>query len=405
MNKPRIFINIHYLEIGGAETSLIGLLQSLDPQRVDVDLFLNDHRGEMMPFIPSWVNVLSAIPAYTMIERPMTEVLRRGFIRMLFARLWAKWRFTAYMHKNRPKDGSAIFGYVGKYTTSILPSLKHLGEYDLAISFLAPHNIVLDKVRAKKKICWIHTDYTNIDVNRELELPVWNGYDHIAGVSEEVIHTFCRVFPSLLKKTMLFENIISPKFVWKRALEEPLPADMPVERDSMILLTIGRYCYPKRMDEIPVICRKLMEKGHRVKWYIIGYGGDGQYIRDAIDKEGMRDHVIILGKRANPYPYILACNWYVQPSRYEGKSVVVREAQILRKPVIITAYPTAASQIQNGVDGIIVPMPVEECAESMSVALDDEAQKRKLTDYLSTHDYGNMAEADKVYSLIERNNG
>ena len=76
MNKPQLFINIHYLEIGGAETSLIGLLQALDPDKVNVDLFINDHRGEMMQFIPEWVNVLPAVPAYTLIERPMKEVLQ-----------------------------------------------------------------------------------------------------------------------------------------------------------------------------------------------------------------------------------------------------------------------------------------------------------------------------------------
>ena len=48
MNKPRIFINMHYLEIGGAERALIGLLCALDSDRVDVDLFLNQHTGEFM---------------------------------------------------------------------------------------------------------------------------------------------------------------------------------------------------------------------------------------------------------------------------------------------------------------------------------------------------------------------
>lgn len=403
MRKLRLLINIHYLEIGGAETSLIGLLQAFDPKRVEVDLFLNDHRGEMMPFIPYWVNVLPAIPAYTMIERPMMELLCKGFIKLLIARLWAKIQFRLYEKRKHPTDGNAIFGYVGKYTTAALPSLEYLGEYDLALSFLTPHNIVLEKVKAKKKMCWIHTDYTNIDVNEKLELPVWNGYDHIASISEEVTHTFCQIFPSLREKIVLLENIISPKFVWQRALEEPQPADMPKEEDGITLLTIGRYCFPKKLDEIPAICRRLVEKGHRIKWYIIGYGGDGQYIRDAISKEGMEEHVSLLGKRTNPYPYILACNWYVQPSRYEGKSVVVREAQILQKPVIVTAYPTAASQVKDGVDGVIVPMPVAECAASMSAALNDKELKSELTAYLSKHDYGNMAEADKIYSLAGEN--
>ena len=44
--KPRIFINMHYMELGGAERALLGLLNALDTDKVDVDLFLNQHTGE-----------------------------------------------------------------------------------------------------------------------------------------------------------------------------------------------------------------------------------------------------------------------------------------------------------------------------------------------------------------------
>ena len=400
MEKANIFISIHYLEIGGAETSLIGLLQALDPDKVNVDLFINDHRGEMMKFIPQWVNVLPAIPAYTLIERPMKEVLRRGFIRLFIARLWSKWKFRQYKMKSSPKDGSAIFGYVGKYVTPILPPIRQTKMYDLAISFVTPHNIVLEKIKAKKKICWIHTDYTKIDVNTALEYPVWNGYDYIVSISEDVTRTFCEVFPKLKDKIVEIENIISPEFVRQRADIEPHPADMPAEKDKIILLTIGRYSYQKKLEEIPIICRLLIEKGCNVKWYIIGYGGDGEYIRSAIRQEGMHSHVIMLGKKANPYPYIKACDWYVQPSRYEGKSVVVREAQILQKPAIITDYPTASSQVKNGVDGVIVPISVEKCATSITETINDSKLKLEIRKYLGAHDYGNMSEISKLYHLL-----
>ncbi|MCH5172534.1 MAG: glycosyltransferase, partial [Erysipelotrichales bacterium] len=326
--NPRIFINIHYLEIGGAETSLIGLLQALGPKRVEVDLFLNDHRGEMMAYISNWVNVLPPCKAYTMIERPIKEVIKAGYIHIALARLWVKIRFELYARKKQPIDGSAIFGYVGKYVTPLLPSLKRLGKYDLAISFVTPHNIVLDKVQAKKKICWIHTDYTNIDVNTDLELAVWSGYDHIVSISKDVTLNFCQVFPSLGNKIIEIENILSPRFIRQQADLEAQPLDMPKVGNGYTLLTIGRYSYQKKQEEIPIICRMLIEKGLTIKWYIIGYGGSDEYIRKAIKEEGMEENVILLGKRTNPYPYIKLCDWYVQPSRYEGKSVVVREAQI-----------------------------------------------------------------------------
>lgn len=400
-SKPRIFISIHYLEIGGAETSLIGLLQALDPEQVEVDLFVHDHRGEMMPFIPQWVNLLPEIPEYAGIERPMVEVLKKGHIQLLLARLVARWQFQQYVRKNHPKDGSSLFGYIGKYVTPILPSLHRYGIYDLAISFLTPHNIVLEKVQAKKKICWIHTDYTNIDVNATLELPVWSRYDYIVSISEEVGKGFCQVFPSLQSKLIEIENILSPAFIRKRAQEGGLPQDMPTSPQEITLLTIGRYCYAKKMEEIPILCRLLREKGLSVKWYIIGFGSSDTDIRQAIQQEGMQEHVVLLGKRTNPYPYIAACDWYIQPSRYEGKSVVVREAQILQKPVIITAYPTAASQVTNGMDGVIVPLPVEACAEAMAKALTNQELKAQIVEHLCTHDYGNEKEVEKIYQIIE----
>ena len=400
MGKKKVLINIHYLEIGGAETSLIGLLQALDHKRGDVDLFLNDHRGEMMAYIPEWVNVLPERKAYTMIERPIKEVIKAGYFHIALARLWAKIRFWLYARKKHPIDGSAIFGYVGKCVTPLLPSLKHLGEYDLAISFVTPHNIVLDKVRAKKKVCWIHTDYTNIDVNTSLELPIWSGYDHIVSISKDVTKKFCQIFPTLHDKIIEIENILSPKFIRQQADIEPQPTVVTKVGNGYTLLTIGRYSYQKKLEEIPVICRMLIEKGLTVSWYIIGYGGRDEYIRKAIAEEGMEENVILLGKRANPYPYIKLCDWYIQPSRYEGKSVVVREAQILGKPVIITDYPTSASQVQNGVDGIIVPMDMNKCTEAIAMALTDERQKKRIVDYLVTHDYGNKSEVEKIYSLV-----
>lgn len=402
--KPRIFISMHYLELGGAETSLIGLLQAIDYTRYDVDLFLHSHQGELMGLIPESVNLLPEEPAYAMVERPMKEVAWRGFWRVVYGRLRAKWLFRRYAKRKHPIDGSAIFGYVGKCVTPGLPSLEKYGEYDLAISFLTPHNIVLDKVRARRKVCWIHTDYTRIDVDAELERPVWGRYDHVVSISADVTKTFLQVFPALQGKVVEIENILSPEFVRQRADMIPMCEignEMPKKQGVINLLTIGRFSPPKKLEEVPAICRHLLEQGIEVRWYIIGYGGSDEYIRDAIRAEGMENHVFLLGKKANPYPYIKACDWYVQPSRYEGKSVVVREAQMLCKPVIITAYPTASSQISHGTDGVIVPLPIPECADAMASALRDNRMKESLVAHLSTHDYGNMAEVEKVYRLME----
>ena len=216
--NPRILIAMHYMEIGGAETALVGLLCALDSQRVDVDLFLHDQRGEMMQFIPAWVNLLPEEKAYTMLERPIKEVVKRGYLKIALARLYAKYK-AAKVHGQAKSElpNCCSFDYMSKYTTPLLPVIQPNVTYDLAISFCTPHRIVLDKVKAKKKIAWIHTDYTRVWVNVAEELKVWGRYDYIASISTDVTKTFLQVFPSLAPKIVEIENILSPTFVRERA--------------------------------------------------------------------------------------------------------------------------------------------------------------------------------------------
>ena len=119
-------------------------------------------------------------------------------------------------------------------------------------------------------------------------------------------------------------------------------------------------------------------------------------IRKRICETGMKQYVKILGKKENPYPYIRACDVYVQPSRYEGNCVAVREAQMLGKPVIITGYPTAESQLRNGIDGIIVPLENRACGEKISEILREPKRLEKLVQECRKKDYSNRQEINKI---------
>ena len=393
--KARIFIAMHYMEIGGAETALVGLLNALDPARVDVDLFLYDHRGEMMQFIPEWVNLLPQIPKYSVLERPIVELVKRGFWGIAAARMSAK---LIGKLTNVPSFSMDVF--TSLFTNKLLPTICPQKKYDLAISFLTPHTYVKNKVVAKKKIAWIHTDYTIYPIAKNVERPIWRSYNYIASISNDVTRTFLQVFPTLAPKIMEIENILSPAFVRKRAELEDTDKEFR-QTDKISLLSIGRYSEQKNYDNVPDICKRLINKTKlNIKWYIIGYGGDEALIRQKIKEAGMEEHVILLGKRSNPYPYIKACDIYVQPSRYEGKSVTVREAQMLCKPVVVTNYPTAPSQIRSGIDGVIVPMDNEGCANGLAEVICDKPLQERIIAHLKTHDYGNESEVEKIYTLI-----
>lgn len=385
----RIFICMHYMELGGAERALLGLLEPFAKNNYQVDLFIYSHQGELMPYIPEDINLLPEHPAYAAFEKPLKTVLLSKQWKVAVARLWAKltnWWFNRHLKG----ENSAIFDEVGRATVKVLPPLKHLGEYDVAISFLTPHYIVRDKVKAKKKIAWIHTDYSTIVVNAERELPVWASYDKIVSISADVMKAFLGVFPSLQGKIIEIDNPLPEELIRNQADEFDAAPEMP---GKIKLLSIGRYCTPKNFPGAVAIMAELCKLRDDVIWYIIGYGGGEQEIREAITRHNMQDKFILLGKKSNPYPYIKACDVYVQPSIYEGKSITVKEAQLLGKPVAITNYPTAHSQINHGIDGVILPL--DSPAET-ATALNRFLEDKNLIEKLGQLEYNNEVDLSKL---------
>ena len=395
----KILIISHAMEIGGAERALLGLLENIDPAQVSVDLFLLRHEGELLSLIPDYVNVLPPIPAYTVLARPIMQTIREGHLLLSAARLAGKWQAKRFDRKNGLNRSAVAIEYSHKYTKRFMPPIQPDVEYDLVISFLTPHYFGAEKVRAKKRLAWIHTDYSVVQVDTASELAMWSRYDFIASISEAVTEGFLSIFPSLAKKIVLIENIL-PKTLINRQAEAFTAAEMP-EDGAVRLLSVGRFSNAKNFDNVPDICRRLLALGCDVRWYLIGYGGEEPLIRQRITEAGMEDRVIILGKKENPYPYIRACDLYVQPSRYEGKAVTVREAQMLGKPVVITRYATSASQLEDGVDGVIVPMDNEGCADGIAAVLRDEALRQRLIENTRARDYTNAKEIEKIYRVME----
>ena len=383
--KKKLLIVSHALELGGAERALVGLLTALNSDHWDIDLFLLRHKGELMGHIPSHVRLLPSISAYTVLARPMKDTLKEGHILLTAARLAGKIAAKNYDKTHDFTDSGVSLEYSHKFTCPFMPKIQPDTEYDLAISFLTPHYFVAKKVRAKKTIAWIHTDYSRIQVNRLSELSMWDSYDRISSISNAVTESFLVTFPELKEKIIVIENILPEKLIRNQAEVFSVEAEMPPK--GIRLLSIGRYCTAKNFDNVPDMCARLLQYGLDVYWYIIGFGGDESLIRQKIKEAGMEERVIMLGKKDNPYPYIKACDLYVQPSRYEGNCVTVHEAQLLHKPVVITRYATSASQLEDGVDGIVVPMDNEGCAKGIADLLRDPVRIRNMVRSCAERNY------------------
>ena len=396
--KKKILVIGPGMEIGGVERALLGLLNSFDYNRYEVDLFLFDHMGELMPLVNKNVNLLPEEQKFALINQPIATLIKQGHCFMAVVRLYAK--VYGALRAKLTKNNSMNITICKKIISRHVKPLSD--EYDMALGFFGPHYFLKNKVKAKVKVGWVHTDYSNKNELPDIKFstPMWSGLDYIACVSEQVKTSFNSIYPTLSNKTIVIENIMSVDFVRTQAEAFDVGGEM-LPWEGINILSVGRFCTAKNFDNVPAVCKLLTEKGYKIKWYLIGYGQDESLIKSKIAEAGMEDTVIILGKKANPYPYIKACDIYAQPSRYEGKAVTVVEAQILHKPVLISRYKTASTQVNEGVDGYICEQDNIGIAQGIETLIQDKVLRAKLIKNTKKTDYSNTAEVKKIINLME----
>lgn len=395
----KIIIIHSSMEIGGVETSLIGLLNSIDYSKYSVDLLLFNCTGELMKLIPKQVNLVPN-KSFNSLLLPIKTVLKNRSYKIAICRLIGRLIGEYYEKVKKSKNKSYITKqYSQKYAFKYLPNIDY--KYDIAISFLDPHYI-LNNINATTKLGWLHTDFSRINVNKKVDFKMWNKCDYIVSVSDSCKKGFDKKYPNLKYKSIVIENLLSKDFIIEQSKLIDVSDEIYEKNPDVInLLSIGRYSNQKNFDNIPSICKFILDKNMNIQWYIIGYGSDEGLILNKIKEYNVQGKVILLGRKENPYPYIKACDIYVQPSRYEGKAVAVREAQILNKPVVITDFETSKSQLINGFDGIIVPMDNEGCAEGICNLIKDKELQQRLIENTKITDYTNKQELEKIYSLLE----
>lgn len=403
--KKQILITACGMDIGGIERSLIGLLNAFDYDRFDVDLLLFSQKGELLSLLPELCHLLPEIPELACIQKPVKSNILSGHPLIAAIRLYVKFIIAMSPGVKRrecqKETGASLLQAYWDHSIKLFPKLNK--KYDAALSFMWPHHFIAHKVNAKLKLAWVHTDYSRISVDAQKDRKIWDKFDKIAVVSAEASAVFGSIYPSLSGKTVVIENILSRDFIQEQA-GESLPDDMP-QNGGFKLLSVGRFCYAKAFDFAAEVCKLLAVRGLRIKWYIIGFGSDETLIREKIQHLSIENDMIILGKRVNPYPYMKACDIYIQPSRYEGKAVTVREAQMLGKPVIITGFKTAASQVKDGFDAIVSTMNAQDVAADIERLILDENLRAKLSANALASDYSNTDQLHRLYRLIDSEGG
>ena len=388
--KHVLFV-IDTLRMGGAEKSLVSLLKALDPSRVNVDLFLFETGGVLQIEVPSWVNILEA----DLVTRGMTlelrnylgDVIKAGYIGAAVSRVWMTVRSRV---STKPKfSWSLVEKYIQKLN-------KH---YDVAIGYLEGFTdfFVLDKVNAEKKIGWIHTDFTGrIPPKKEAEY--YGKFDELVTISDVCKKGFAATFPQITKPLHVLENIVLASDVLKKSEEEAADA-WPDSAHNLV--TVGRLDYHKGIDIGARAAKLLRDRGVSFCWHVYGQGIMKKELEQYILENDLGVCFILEGLRSNPYPYMKRADLIVQPSRVEGKSIVLDEAKILGKAIVVTDYPSVHDQITDRVTGLITGMEPEAIADSIEYLLRNPELKKQLEENAAKAPNRSYRAVEQFYKLIE----
>lgn len=377
-NKKSILFVMAAMNRGGAERSLINLLEMMDREQYDIDLLVFDTNGKLMSEIPECVRVLQPDRRLKCISTSSKKEIAENFSAKAIA-FRLKYNFTKNKEKIPYIQSQEKWEYVYK------PVLKHLRKkYDIAVAYMhsLPSYYVIDKVNAKRKILWVHNDYSRLTEGRNFDRLYFEKADQVVTISEQCVRELEKVFPDLPNKFICIYNLNPAKIIRKKAL-----AVYPEEYRNykgLKLISIGRLNYQKGFNYAVDAAKILKEKNIDFAWFIIGSGELKQTIEDQIQSLGVSKEVRLLGERENPYPYIQNADIVVQTSRFEGKSIVLDEAKILHKPIITTDYVSVHDQIENGKSGLIVPLDSKAIANSIEKLYKNAQLREDLSRYLKT---------------------
>jgi glycosyltransferase involved in cell wall biosynthesis len=394
MKKEVLFV-MNNLNCGGAEKALVSLLQSFDYSKYNVDLFLFKHEGLFLNQLPKEVKLLPESENYKYFDmsflRMLKSAIKRIDVKLIFAR-------TAMSLVLKTEKTPAVKEQKSwKYMSMCIEQLPK--KYDCAIGYLEknPNYFCVDKVTAKVKIGYVHVDYHMMNLNRTIDKHYFNKMNSIVTVSDECKKVLDQVFPEFLGKFHYIKNMVSISTI--NTLSNYEINDMS---DGISFVSLGRLTYQKAFEFAIQASAILKNKGINFKWYVLGDGGERVVLERLIAQHNLQHVFILLGIKENPYPYIKRASLYIQTSRFEGKSVAIDEAKILKKPILVTNFSTAKDQIENGVNGMIVEMNPEAIAKGVQDLLDNKPLIEKFVENLDLENLDTNNEMEKLYDLIEK---
>lgn len=376
--KVKVLIFIESLGCGGAEKSLVTLLPMLDKERLDITLMIYRRGGELEKLIPDDIRTVSP-PEMSMPRRLALNLLHSAAIRL--------------SSKGHPTERR------WKAVRGLTPMLEE--EYDVAVAYQQgyPLYYIAEKVKARRKYAWINTDLTSAGYTEMFNRQYYDQMASIVAVSDPLQERLRKsdfVDPSRL---ITIHDIFSPAAIRKMADQEI--EYVPSPERLVEILTVGRMSAEKGYDRAVRAAKLMRDRGLRFRWTFIGDGEQRPVIEKMIKDNWLEDRIVLLGAKANPYPYMVRCDIYVQTSKFEGFCLTVSEARTLGRPVVCTDLPVLRARVRDGYDALLCKGTDKDLAEKIGMLVTDPGLRFRIQSAVSAlPEHDTEGEALKINRLL-----
>lgn len=393
--KRILFMCIN-MNIGGTEKALLTMLNEIESSKYDITLLMLEEYGGFLNEIPSFVKV-KYVNEYKDIKSLIKEPPKLLAKELIRNKKYLKGLLILLNYSI-----SKITNNISYYYKYISKNIKNIEEeYDLAVAYAGPMDFityfVLNKIKAKKRVQWIHFDITKIGFNKKFAEKNYKKFDKIFVVSEEGKEKLINLIPDLNNKIEAFFNIISCNLIENMSKNENGFND---SFNGVRILTVGRLSKEKGQDLTINALDRLKNEGYKVKWYCIGDGPEKDNYKQIIKNLNIENDYILLGSKLNPYPFMKQCDIYVQPSRHEGYCITLGEARCFDNPIVTTNFTGAKEQIKNEVTGLICDTSEEGIYKSVKRLLDDKELYSKIRENLKGDIVDSTNEIIKLYKVM-----
>ncbi|MGL6099177.1 MAG: glycosyltransferase [Fusobacteriaceae bacterium] len=378
--KKKIGICTGNISIGGQERMLIEFLKILSPEKYDINLFIEEDKGEnnfYIKEIPEYVNY-----------KFLTD-------KKLMERI-----------DNYKKDKSILkkiiysIDLMRKKKIAVKNLIKYGDDRDVLIDYnlgllRTVHNLNLDN---KQLVGWSHAGEGQILKNKRKNRNM-NLYDYIVSVNENMRIGYQKNYSSSKTKMLTIENFVDESNI-KRLAEKKL------EEKSLgnFILSAGSLTENKDYESLIIGYSNFLKiSNSELNLVVLGEGRCREALERLVEGNRLENRVFLLGNKSNPYKYIKRCSYYIQSSRNESFSLVLVEAMVFGKVLISTRNIGSNLVLENGEHGVLLGDMKSELSEKLNAFENDENLKKCYSQksLLRGKDYSREKMQKKVEEFLD----